>query len=236
MIRAGASACSDPDRLHQLNGNHSKPRRSRTGSHRMYLSQRMLVPEHRKPSEVFELAEAIGARLTEDISHPIENGITREVTWEVFPGLLLQYAEDARSFSAFTVIAGDLKEKVDHFSARVAEYLQSPTFDELIGAATVRERDTPATSTRDILRLGIASPRDPDPRFLDYLHETLQDVNPELRAAGLASMLYSFWPDFQPLLKVVTDTDTSEILRDEASAMLTDSIEMYGEFRTGPTA
>lgn len=199
----------------------------------MHISRRMLIPEGKTSEDVFELADAIDAEMVEDLAHPIENGIIREVTWRMFPGVFLQFAEDIRSLSSFVVVAGDSGEEVSHYAARVASYLGAPTFDELFEVANRDERQTLDERYRAILRLGIGAPAVVDMRLVNFLHERISNPIPNIRAAVIFSMRYAFWREFQPLLRKIVDVESDPGLREEALIMLEASVDQYGNWDGG---
>lgn len=199
----------------------------------MYLSRRMLVPEHRDAEEVLQLADAIGAEKLEDLHHSPENGITREITWRILPGLLLHYAYDLRSLTSFVVISGDSSRQVSHYAGRVAEFLESPPFDDLLRLAEQGNRDNRPAYIGAILRAGIGAPAEPDFRLIHFLWNVIRDPDIGIRSAALMSMRYAFWREFQPLLKQMSETEADETLREEARVMLETSINDYGVWWEG---
>lgn len=169
---------------------------------------------------VEDFASELGARKLSETTHTPEEsnqGIVRELAWELSTGLQLHYLEDFRSSCSFIVIAGVDDEKTAEISALISSYLDTWSEDDILLA--VEDSVGPEDRARAILRAGVGAPERFDESFWYCIGRAMSDPDSLVRSAAVWATSYPFWRQFIPLLEKVATEDSDPDLRAEAQAL-----------------
>jgi hypothetical protein len=127
----------------------------------------------------------------------------------------LTYVEDPISECTYVIVSGRDQEGAIRI---IEKKLKVWTDQEIFEAWTQATNDSAQISA--ILRLGVAAPFEYDEEFAKYLNDGLSNTNAEVREATLAAIGYRDWPEFDSVLKNITERDSNERCRKRAAHML----------------
>jgi hypothetical protein len=185
-----------------------------------HRSRRFLIREYDGEEQVVRLAAAEYWEKVADISAKRIKSEPRRITWEISPGIFLNYLCDRKLRTSYVVVTsratGDLSQ---HESRIAASGLNLCTSADLLGE--IEEADSPEGKGRALVRAGIGAPLKPDNRYSRLFIESVRDVSPEVRKNGIMAIGYAEWAPFRELLQAVALQDSSAQVRSLAKRMVT---------------
>ncbi|WP_343948648.1 hypothetical protein [Nonomuraea longicatena] len=131
--------------------------------------------------------------------------------------MALHYYEDFDvRFSYLTITGVDAGGVADAFG-RAEACLGAWSLDELL--AEVRGASDPQDRATAVERAGFGSPPEFDERFFVVIEDALRHHDGRVREGGIWAVTMALYPQFQPLLKTIAETDEVEALREMAAAL-----------------
>jgi hypothetical protein len=190
------------------------------------ISDRMVLRELAAEEGVQRFASEFNLTKTRELSAPERQGIVREVTWEVNPGLKMHYAVDYLSATAFIVVEGDEDKHSSQLAGAVVDGLDPWTLDELLDevdleVALYDDGSTGSGSVAQaVIRLGVGAPNEYNEEVFTRISDAMRSAEAWVRKAAIWATTYSRWPQFLPLLSEIADTDPDKEIRSEARLMV----------------
>jgi hypothetical protein len=160
------------------------------------------------------LIDDLKPKVVRDETHPPEEGIVREIEWELRPGVFLCYAEDVRSGSAAVAVMSEDEAQAVAYAELVERALPLVGYEELLGAVDVATTEDERAWA--VARIGFGAPYDYDERFFARIRDAMHDDSGWVRTAAVWATTYSFWPDFQELLEEIARDNRDPRLQEEA--------------------
>ncbi|WP_416979763.1 hypothetical protein [Streptomyces sp. T028] len=181
----------------------------------VFRSRRLVLPGPSELPAVADFASRRGFKLIRDATSDPRFGVTRELAWELDPGLELYYVEETKMASCFLQVEGDDKEDVNETADLLAELFRAASPERLLD-----DVDSAATAEQyasAILRLGLGAPAAFDEEVYRRIAAAIDADGADIRRAGIWSTAFSRWPEFGELLERVAATDEVPELRREAA-------------------
>jgi hypothetical protein len=191
----------------------------------------MVLRSSEDERKVWRLVEELKMRLVQDEERPLTEGITRQVAWQLIPGLHFQYFEDSRTESKGVVLVGDDEASVAKYGSLIERFLQPLSLEELLAAISGASGEPERAWT--VLRAGLGAPNEYDARFFDRVVEAMGSESLSVRVAAVLATTYSFWPQYREPLALVAEVEEDPDLREEASSLLEASLSGLGEQEGG---
>lgn len=185
---------------------------------RNFQSRPLILRQSSNYRAVAEFAEML--KLVKLYDKPVDQSgfVTRQVCWQIDPGLEMYYAEEARSASCFLQVLSDHEGDANEITTALRDFFSPLTHDELLGdidaSKNVDER------ARAVMRAGLGAPREFDNRFYVQIANAMESSDTDIREAGAWAASFLFWPEFQPFLERIESSDPDESLRDAAKVIL----------------
>ena len=144
--------------------------------------------------------------------------VTRQVRWQIDPGLEMLYAEETRSACCFLQVFGDNVDDVNDITEALRIRFSPLTHDDLLD-------DTGVSKTADerahaVVRAGLGAPREFDDRFYAQIRNAMESTESKIREAGVWAASFLFWQEFQPPLERIESGDPEQDIRRAAKAIL----------------
>jgi len=183
-----------------------------------YQGNRWILSEPHGEGEVAEFAESAGFDKVRETSAALSEGVTREATWRIAPGLYLHYFEYPPAKASFVLVSGNERSEVDKFDNIVYRYFEPVERQDLLRRVDHSE----ATEDRALAlrQLGLGAPNEADPDILARVRQAVSDSDPRVREAGVWSTFFPLWPEFGPILETVAVSDSKEELRELARFLI----------------
>lgn len=138
--------------------------------------------------------------------------------------LAVNYVVDPNSECVFVSISGEGKElAAENIMEKVGHWTAEEMFDSWDHA------DNDTKKILSILRIGVGAPQEYEVQFATKFAEGIASGDRAVREATLSAIGYRDWPEFDPVLQEVADTDEDARCRQRASIML----EIRGRERGG---
>ncbi|WP_460063257.1 hypothetical protein [Streptomyces sp. YKOK-I1] len=178
-------------------------------------SRRLVLPGPSALPALTEFASRREFKLIRDATSDPRFGVTRELAWELAPGLDLYYVEETSLASCFLQVEGDDRRNVNEMADVLAELFRAPSPEQLLD-----DVDSAATAQQHasaILRLGLGAPAAFDEEIHRRIAAAIEADAEDIRRAGIWATAFSRWPEFGELLERVATTDEVPELRRAAA-------------------
>ncbi|GGP14260.1 hypothetical protein GCM10012278_69330 [Nonomuraea glycinis] len=137
--------------------------------------------------------------------------------WDEDLPMALHYYEDFDVRFSYLIITGvDAGEVGDAFE-RAETWLDAWSLEELLAEA--RSDSDPEDRAKAVERAGFAAPLEFDERFFAVIDDALRHDDPRVREGGIWAVTMALYPQFQPRLETIAETDEVEVLRKMAEAL-----------------
>lgn len=180
-----------------------------------YRSDPMVLRDGADPDQVPRLARELDAELVEEQTYPIDHGVVREQTWQLAPGVLLQLADDARSGSSAVTVLSEDEARVGKYTDLIRRYLKPSTAEDLLAAPKAAQDEH--RQARAVMRVGFGAPYGYDERFFRLIRDAMADPSLPVRTAAVLATTYSFYPEYQDVLRAVAERELDPIVREQAA-------------------
>lgn len=184
-----------------------------------YRSRRFIIREYPGEGQVSDFANTLGWERLGEVSAEKRLRQPRQVIWQLFPGVVLQYMEEEEFHASYVVMMSEESRELSHHMAQIIEGGIAVLTDEelLEGVTSASGRDEKA---RALIIAGIGAPPHPDNRYSRLLIEAARSPSKHVRECGVLAIGYTEWPPFRELLKAIAQQDSDRKVRRLASAMV----------------
>lgn len=182
------------------------------------VGRRLALPPETTEKMIADFIGLLKASKVHDQRTCPVGGIAREVVWCPAHDYYVHYSVTTTFDLAVIWISGATVEVVEKFTNFLAEYFELPGEDALISA--IDNAQTTEESAPALVMAGLGAPTSVDARFLDRITSAVHGPNADIRQAGMWGALHTQWPECEPLVRRIAESDPSDELRRAAQAAL----------------
>jgi len=183
-----------------------------------YKARRLLLRTFPAEDSVTALADEMGWPFVGRTEEDPEEDTVLEVMWMVSPDLVLHYAEDRMSKTAYVMASSWSPERAEEFAAELSALLDVRSLGDLLNAVDAAADEHQLSLA--LTRLTLGAPREYDVDVYTRVCRGLIRSDATTRLSAIWAIGFMPWPEYKKALAPVAAKDPDHGVRAMAEALL----------------